>query len=338
MRAGIYFGSPRESPSDGCCDQGSLRLHLEIHRRPMRARRELLRAVPPRLARVSDVHDASSPVAQRAFTSARAILRALDVTRTCWTPPTESVCPWIFRGHADARWRLQPPTFRDTGEAAKIYREAERRVLVEDPRAQLLAAKGPAGSWDLRRYVQTRLVREFAILADRQGFELPGADPNVVWGRLTPDEEHPITAIAQHHRVPTPLLDFSRDPLVALQWATEPAPEGATHLAVWALDETQTFSPAAIRSYPQATNQNMRAQSGLFVRFTGVHDDIRDGRPLPSLDTCGAVKVGGLRCFTLPRTELLELRRLLELRGMHLARLLPTLDGVAQTVARRYSV
>src|SRR5947199_161566 len=55
-------------------------------------------------------------------------------------------------------------------------------------------------------------------------------------GRLA-DEELEIFAIAQHHGIPTLLLDWSFDPLVAAYFAAEGnIDEPASHdLAVWAL-------------------------------------------------------------------------------------------------------
>lgn len=271
------------------------------------------------------------------FDTARELWDALDTTAAPWVEASQSRCEWLFRGHADLRWKLQPPTFRDSGREWVLLREVIDRVMREEERAPNLAAQGMRGMWTLREYAQCRLVREFAELADSQGHSLPGIGDGVSFGRITPGPNHPLTALAQHHRVPTCLLDFTRDPLVAMHWATETAPEDAKSLAIWALDPRRIAGRVEVLRYVRSTNRNLHAQDGVLLHFHCANDEFLASRPLPTLDTCDAVYQGGLRCMVLPRSQVRELRRLLELRGMHRARLLPDLNGVAETIVARYS-
>jgi hypothetical protein len=104
----------------------------------------------------------------------------------------------IFRGHADATWRLEPSLDRVLRAAGKL---TDAKVRANHLRAFQLAARGRRGD-----------------------------------GRQVPNDDE-WWALGQHHGLATPLLDWTRSPFVALYFAyQELASTGDSKRAVWMLN------------------------------------------------------------------------------------------------------
>jgi hypothetical protein len=207
---------------------------------------------------------------------------------------------WAYRGQADARWKLTPAALR-MGAILGFY--PERRRYVSKGRGQDLDQMNG----------EVVAVRQFAELADRVGLPLPGFHPffrqngldlsdhgtAAVGGQLgTAEWPKPdmleMLAIAQHHGVPTRLLDFTYDPLIALFFAasdvvtnrTRHQNGGVAELAVWCVNveklyrETMQFTVVEVQ---RATNPFLRAQKGIFVLDRRICDT-PPGTVTPSLD------------------------------------------------------
>ncbi len=202
-----------------------------------------------------------------------------------------------FRGQACSNWPLDPSAFRDNQTVG--YEEGAQQGFLSKVAGQAQA--------------EFNAVHQFVVAADTAGLPITetGArlllqenprhifdDPN--WQYRWPNDEIvEILALAQHHGVPTRLLDFTEDPWVAAYfagssaWETGPLPEaeGATPpLSVWAIDLRFVRAVGGISHryperiaevrVPRANNSYLNAQFGFFLMDRGANDVMARGEPL----------------------------------------------------------
>ena len=273
-----------------------------------------------------------------------------------------------YRGQASSVWLLVPKTFRD-GQGASDEPDGP----ANHPRRVVPQAR-----------VEFRAVHEFVKAADASGLRigetggrlLLGEEPRRIfddsdWEYNWPQEQVLETlALAQHHGVPTRLLDCTEDPWVGAYFAASsaweelknPLQEDPNYLAVWVIDLRFVRAVSGIvRRYPErigeirvprANNPYLRAQFGFFLIDRGANDVMTRGE-LPSIDTAiaerarfwhrgkrlSSEKIEQMWFDELPvrqvrlRTTLAgELLKELGNRGVTRGSLMPSLDRVVESL------
>lgn len=278
-----------------------------------------------------------------------------------------------FWGLTPSAWRSEStvPIKRLASLRSKFEEQFDERIREQLNRNPL--TRSANADFVVKAYAQARaefsLLLDFVTLADELGHQVPDLEKyrrlahhdylpdvqNYPFVRFLPDV-NAAAALAQHHGVPTRHLDWSRNPLYAAYFAACEVERMnvSDQIAIWAVrpdlllevgrkDEFNAqFTRFIDHSVPNGENPYLRSQQGLFINpvygcahiaSTGTFPDLQSFAVEVQRRTAEPV----IRQFTLPHSEVGQLLRLLWLKGVSRAHLMPSIDNVTHALSSRWN-
>ena len=274
----------------------------------------------------------SNPYCEEIYETAEELWDSLSPTNELVAPP----CKLIYRGQENAKWQLIPSILRD--ETRNKFGKYWSKKLFEDQIHLELFL--------LRRYVEycddigIRIPND-SLKFRNKNLEISKQDRYYLNRKKWPNPKLlELMAFAQHHGIPTRLLDWTKNPYAAVYFCASSAlsnvrePKEDQMLAIWVLniEMIHLYSKVKVIHPPGSISHHLAAQSGLFtVQF---HEGSK-GKPfdIAGLETdLSLLPINPLTKLTIPVAESIRLLELCAKIGLSAARMFPGADGAGRAV------
>ncbi len=290
------------------------------------------------------------------FDTAREFVDYLRLSNERWGDDLSIPSTWVFRGQADAAWPLLPTAWRDRSinKLEPLLKRYEELVPANDNANERMSSV-----WSI---AEQHAIEDFIIAAENHGVDTtlsPRGHYRILRSRESRSKMNfdsgnamvhdTAAALAQHHGVPTRVMDWSENSMTSSFFAAnDDAIDAATdkRLTVVALDLSRIeHSPSApmhpfVQLKPPIRSKNdfLRVQSGLLTEIVGGDIYYAEHGRWPTLNI--ALDQNGLsdamEMVTLPHSQAAELNAILRREGITKSLLMPTLDNVALDVIQNW--
>jgi|GEM_PF-2087732 len=260
---------------------------------------------------------------------------------------------YVYRGHGHEKWELTPSIYRK--ENYELYN-------------YLFGIHADQDFSKPHSMCVEHIVNRFSEEASNRGLYVPGYSNKIKNKHLIEqykpidlsvgtDQSHRV-ALVQHYNLPTPFLDWSKNPLVACYFATkyainlylgEQLNEKPSSITVWALNIRRAnydyerydeilkpgVPPFIIHDVPRYGNSNMVAQKGVFSYWSKMFDEENQKiYAMDSLDLCPKLicELPMLVRIDLEIKYVYQLVRYLQNRDIEASTVFPGYYGVAESI------